>query len=58
MRDLFRLHNGEQARVIKAYANSEERGEVARKNNRHNLAPHHYAARLLTDGLRKGWIHK
>jgi hypothetical protein len=58
MRELFRLHDGDEARVIQAYAESEERGEVERESDMRGLTPQDYAARLFADGTRKGWIHE
>ena len=58
MRELFRLHGGDEARVIQAYAEAEHRGEVERESDTHGLTPHDYAARLFADGTRKGWIHE
>ncbi len=58
MRKLFRLHDGDKARVIQAYAESEQRGEVERKSDNLGLSPNNYAARLFADGMKKGWIHE
>src|SRR5258706_1628793 len=58
MRELFNLYGGDEARVIRAYAEAEQRGEVPRESDLHSLTAHDYAARLFADGLRKGWIHK
>ena len=58
MRELSRLHGGDEARVIQAYAESEQRGEVDRERDIHTLTPHDYAARLFADGTRKGWIYE
>jgi hypothetical protein len=55
-RELYRLHNGDEARVVQEYADAEQLGEVERENNSHNLTPQDYAARLFADGARKGWI--
>jgi hypothetical protein len=48
----------DEARVIQAYAEAEERGEVPRESDLHSLTAHDYAARLFADGIRKGWIHE
>jgi hypothetical protein len=58
MRKLFRLHGGDEARVIQAYAEAEQRGEVPRVSDLHSLTADDYAARLFADGIRKGWIHE
>jgi len=58
MRELFQLHRGDEARVIQAYAEAEERGEVPRESDLHSLTAQDYAARLFADGIRKGWIHE
>jgi len=57
MRELFRLYGDDEARVIQAYADAEQHGEVPRESDLHSLTAHDYAARLLADGIRKGWIH-
>lgn len=58
MRELFRLYPGERARVIEAYAQSEQRGEVTRARNNGDLTPHDYAYILFADGISKGWIYE
>ena len=58
MRELFQLHRGDEARVIQAYAEAEQRGEVPRESDLHSLTSHDYAARLFADGIRKGWLHE
>ena len=58
LRELFRLYRGDKARVVQAYAESEQRGEVERRSDLHNLAPHDYGTRLFADGTRKGWIRE
>ena len=58
MRELFRLHGGDETLIVQAYAESEEHGEVERGSDMHSLTPHDYAARLFADGTRKGWIHE
>ena len=57
MRELFRLHGGNRTRVVQAYAAAEQRGEVQRASDVHNLTADDYAARLFEDGIKKGWIH-
>jgi len=39
MRELFRLHAGDRTRVVQAYAAAEQRGEVQRVSDVHNLSP-------------------
>jgi hypothetical protein len=56
MRELFRRHRGDHTRIVREYATAERRGEVARRRNTLDLSPEDYAARLLNDGLHKGWI--
>lgn len=56
MRELFRRHRGSRESVIRAYAQSERKGEVARRSNVHNLSREDYATRLFGDGERKGWL--
>ena len=58
MRELFKLHRGDEPRVIQAYAQAEQRGEVPRKSDLRGLTSHDYAARLFADGISKGWIHE
>lgn len=56
MRELFRKHRGDEVAMIKAYAEAEERGEVARASNEYGLSASEYAWRLLEDARKKGWI--
>jgi hypothetical protein len=56
MRELFRLHGGNEDRVVRAYAEAEQRGEVRRNSDTRGLTAHDYAARLFADGIKKGWI--
>ena len=58
MRELFRLHGGDEAQVVRAYAESEQRGEVERESDMHTFTAHDYATRLFADGTRKGWIRE
>jgi hypothetical protein len=58
MRELFRLHSGDESRVVAAYAAAEQRGEVRRKSDVHSLTTHDYARRLFADGVAKGWIRE
>ncbi len=56
MRDIYRRCRGDEARIIQEYANAERRGEVSRSSNNYDLSPEEYAAALLSDARRKGWI--
>jgi hypothetical protein len=58
MRKLYAELGANEAPVIQAYAAAERRGEVARDRNEHALSEKQYAAALLSDGLRKGWIQE
>ena len=56
MRMLYRRYNGNEERIIEAYASAEMNGEVLRMNNTYNLSPIQYARRLYKDGISKEWI--
>lgn len=56
-RELFRRFGDDQEKIIKAYAVAEERFEVERSRNTHNLNSHAYAKALYRDAIRRGW-HK
>jgi len=56
MRELYRQQGGNEERVVRAYAAAEQRGEVRRDSNTHNVDALGYARALLRDGLRKGWL--
>jgi len=58
MRELYREHRGDEARIVRAYAEAEERGEVTRDSDSFGLSALDYAARLFADGQKKGWIQQ
>ena len=58
MRELYGLYRGDEVRVIEAYAECEQRGEVDRKRDSRSQSSHHYAAKLYADGKCKRWIYE
>ena len=56
MCELYRQCGADEERVVRAYAAAEQRGEVRRDSNSHNLDAVAYARVLLRDGLQKGWL--
>ena len=56
MRALYAVHDGDEERVIAAYAAAETAGEVQRKSNDYGLNGYTYAQRLYADGVAKKWI--
>ncbi len=54
----FYINNikGEESRIIKEYAKSEELGIVVRKSNINGVSPKEYARALFEDGVAKGWM--
>lgn len=56
MRELFRLHQGDKATVIRAYAEAEQAGEVDRVRNASGYGTEQYARALWSDGEKKGWL--
>ena len=56
MRELFQKNAGDEERTVSAYAAAERAGEVSRRSNDYALNAEEYARRLLSDGVRKGWI--
>jgi hypothetical protein len=56
MKVLYKQQKGKEALIVKAYAEAERKGDVARKSNKYNLSAESYARALLKDGIRKGWI--
>ena len=56
MRALYEQSGFDEERSVAAYATMERRGEVKRQSNINRLSPSAYAAALLADGLRKGWL--
>ncbi len=58
MRELFNRFGGDRIKVIKAYAEAEQRGEVQRNRDNHGLNANEYAILLFADGISKGWLPK
>ena len=58
MRELFRLYNQDEAEIVAAYAEAEQRGDVIRRRDSQGLTSAQYAMRLFWDGIRKGWIRQ
>lgn len=56
MRQLYSRFGSDTERIIKEYARSEARGEVARLRNVHGLGALQYARALCRDGIRKSWL--
>lgn len=56
MRDLDRRFEGDQDKVVAAYAAAERRGDLRRASNVHGITPEEYARRLYADGVAKGWL--
>lgn len=56
MIDLFTRFNGNETKVVNAYAQAEESGNVFRKSNKRQLSSLDYARRLFRDGTKKGWL--
>ena len=56
MREIYRQHGADEEQVVRAYAAAEQRGEVRRDSNSHNVDAVAYARALLRDGLRKSWL--
>ena len=56
MRRLWKLHRGNEAKVVAAYAKAERDGEIPRKSNTNDVSAEDYAVALLKDGLKKGWL--
>ena len=56
MRELFQKFGKDPDLVVEKYADAEQRGDVTRKRNSHDLTSHNYAVRLLADGIKKKWI--
>ena len=57
IRELWRRHKDDWSKIVREYADAERRGEVRRSSNRYFVEPEHYARKLLTEGLHKGWLH-
>jgi len=58
MRKLFRRFDGDRTSVVKAYAKAEQRGEVKRVRDSHDMGSDEYASRLFADGIQKRWIQE
>lgn len=56
LRELFAKYGDREAILIREYAAAERRGEVTRKSNVNNVSPEDYAAALVADARRKGWV--
>ena len=56
MRELWQANAGNHEATIRAYAQAERDGIVKRAKNASDLSPEDYAARLLADGIKKGWL--
>lgn len=56
MRALFNAYEGDENRIVEAYAAAEIVGEVQRRSNDYGLDPQAYARRLFADGIAKNWI--
>jgi hypothetical protein len=55
---LFRRFDGDQSRIIEAYAEAERRGEVQRVHDSRGMSADEYASRLFADGVKKSWIQE
>ncbi len=58
MKSLFKKYKGNEATIIKEYANGERSKIVRRKSNKYNLSAESYAQALYNDGIRRGWIEE
>lgn len=56
MKALYRRFKGERSRIVNAYAEAEQRGEVERRRNSHGISAQNYASRLFSDGVRNSWL--
>jgi hypothetical protein len=56
MRELFNRFGNHEDILIREYALAEKRGEVKRTSNQYKISAEAYAAALLKDARRKGWI--
>lgn len=56
MRELVKRFGMNEERVVREYAEAEQRGEVDRKSNTHQYTAEQYARALWNDALKKGWI--
>ena len=58
MKHLYRTHRGDRTKIIAAFTEAEERGEILRKSGRDKTSPRQYASDLFSDGMRKGWLRE
>ena len=58
MNELFAHYGGDEEATVAAYAQAEEKREIDRKSNTHNLDAISYAKALMRDGKRRGWLRK
>lgn len=56
LRQLVQRFGKNEGRLIQEYAAAEKSGLVRRESNAYNLTPEEYAARLIADARKKGWI--
>jgi hypothetical protein len=56
LRSLVGRFGSDETRLIREYAAAENRGEVRRHRNAYGLTPEQYAARLIADARKKGWL--
>ena len=57
MRELRARFHDKRGLIVAAYVSAEARGEVTRAKNIRRTSPEIYADKLLSDGIRKGWIN-
>ena len=57
MRELKARYRDAKDLIIAAYVSAEAGGEVTRAKNTRRTSPESYADKLLSDGMRKGWIN-
>jgi hypothetical protein len=57
MRMLVNRYGMDGERVVREYADAEERGDVERKSNTRGYTAKQYARALWLDGMRKGWLN-
>lgn len=58
MRSLYATLDGDEERVVAAYAAAEQAGDVQRKSNDYGLNADAYARRLFADGIAKKWMNQ
>jgi hypothetical protein len=57
MRMLVNRYGMDGERVVREYADAEERGDVERNSNTRGYTAKQYARALWLDGMRKGWLN-